>query len=301
MTNQRVSVVMATYNGEKYIEEQLSSIFSQTLKPTEIIVCDDNSSDSTPKILQKLADKNLIKYFENKPQLGVIKNFRKGASLCEKSNFIAFSDQDDIWLPNKLEVLTQEIITKTDLTKPAMVFSDLTTVDKYKNIINKSLWNEFNISPTKQTLRTLLIRNIVPGCTMLINNKMNEELLHIPEEAYMHDAWITFIAFIFHNYSFINDALIYHRNHEDNVLHTITINDNTANIYSKVLEYITGTFFNKPILSAEFEMADAFYKRYEEIMQPQDLKIFRNFLNLRKRNYFLKKMHIRHINKIEHP
>lgn len=104
-----ISIAMATYNGEKYLREQLDSILVQTISDFELIICDDCSNDSTRKILSEYAKKDSrIKVIFNEQNLGFVKNFEKTISFCN-GEYIAFSDQDDIWLPNHLEVLLSEI------------------------------------------------------------------------------------------------------------------------------------------------------------------------------------------------
>lgn len=137
-----ISVAIATYNGEKYLEEQLDSILSQTLKPAEIIVCDDRSTDGTVKILEQYSRKGLLSYYVNEHRLGFIGNFKKAVSLCSPANYIALSDQDDIWLPSKLKQAAEYLQKIDDAEHPVMVYSDLILVDQDKNIINYSFRDE---------------------------------------------------------------------------------------------------------------------------------------------------------------
>jgi glycosyltransferase involved in cell wall biosynthesis len=97
-----ISVVMATFNGEKFIKEQLETIISQTIQPQEIIICDDCSSDQTIKINESL-NNPLIKIYQNSTKIGVVENFKKGVSLTKDGNFIALSDQDDVWFKTNLK------------------------------------------------------------------------------------------------------------------------------------------------------------------------------------------------------
>lgn len=103
MKNKLVSIAMATYNGEKYLKEQLDSIYAQTYKNIEVIVCDDCSSDKTVEILDEYKEKYGLKYYINEKNLGFKKNFEKAISLCS-GDFIALADQDDIWIESKIEI-----------------------------------------------------------------------------------------------------------------------------------------------------------------------------------------------------
>ena len=107
-----ISIAMATYNGEKYLAEQLDSILAQTVQDFELIVCDDCSSDSTAEILSRYAEKDSrIKIFVNEKNLGFVKNFEKAVSLCS-GEYIALSDQDDVWFAGHLEILLRNIKDK---------------------------------------------------------------------------------------------------------------------------------------------------------------------------------------------
>ena len=98
-----ISIAMTTYNGAKYLKEQLDSIVEQTLLPEEIIICDDCSSDETIEIIKNHRLFNIIRLNINETRIGVVQNFIKATSLCKSNNYIAFSDQDDVWFPMKLE------------------------------------------------------------------------------------------------------------------------------------------------------------------------------------------------------
>lgn len=292
---------MATYNGEKYLTEQLESILSQTLPPVEIIVCDDKSSDGTVAILEKFSKDGLVSFYVNDLRLGVISNFKKAASLANPANFLAFADQDDIWLPNKLGTLAEKILNYTNPTLPAMVFSDLSIINKQGAILNNSLWKEFTIDPDKQTFKTLLTRNIVPGCTMLINSKMRQELSSMPDTVYMHDAWLTFVAYAYKNYAYVKQPLIYYRQHDNNVTYSVSSALSKPGFVSKINEYIVGTLLNKPLLNKELTLAEEFLNRFKLIMKEDDIDTFMGFLELKNANFLKKKLHIRYINDLERP
>lgn len=301
MNSPAISVVMATYNGEKYLTEQLESILSQTLPPEEIIVCDDRSNDGTVYILERFAKEGSIRFYINDITLGVINNFKKASSLAKSANFIAFADQDDIWLPHKLQTLAEKILNHTDQNFPAMVFSDLSIINKVGEIINNSLWNKFTIDPDKQTFKTLLTRNIVPGCTMLINSHMRQELLNMPDTVYMHDAWLTFVAYTFKNYAYVKQPLVYYRQHDSNVTYSVSTALSKPSFISKINEYISGTLLNKPLLNKELTLAEEFLSRFKHIMKEDDIQTFTEFLTLKSANFLRKKMHIRYINDLERP
>ena len=212
-----VSVAMATYNGEKYLEEQLDSILSQTLKPSEIIVCDDQSTDGTREILDRYQQRGLIKYFVNEKRLGFIGNFKRAVSLSSSDNYIALSDQDDIWLPGKIQAAADLLLKIEGAKRPAMVYSDLVLVDEEKNLLNKSFRNELGQGGYTHCLETLLFGSFVNGCTMLMDPTMRNYFSSIPEDgALNHDTWMTLIAYTFGEVAVVPDSLILYRRHRNN-------------------------------------------------------------------------------------
>ena len=98
-----ISIVMATYNGAKFLQAQLDSIAEQSFFPMELVICDDASTDETVKIINAHSLAPIIKLVINTQNLGVVPSFKKAASLCHSENYIAFCDQDDIWHKNKLQ------------------------------------------------------------------------------------------------------------------------------------------------------------------------------------------------------
>lgn len=126
-----ISIAIATYNGEKYLKEQLDSIYAQTYKNIEVVVTDDCSTDKTVEILDKYAKTHGLKYFVNEKNLGFVKNFEKAMTLC-KGKFVALADQDDIWEKNKIQILYGHI------GDSLLIHSDASLIDAEGEIINTS-------------------------------------------------------------------------------------------------------------------------------------------------------------------
>ena len=128
---EKIDILLATYNGEEYLEEQLNSILNQTYKNFNLIISDDNSTDSTVKILDKYSkkDSRIIVYKQNR-NLGVVSNFEFLLSKVE-SKYFMFSDQDDIWIETKIE----KSINKLEETNSDIVFTDLMVVDDKLNVL----------------------------------------------------------------------------------------------------------------------------------------------------------------------
>ncbi|MBW1613592.1 MAG: glycosyltransferase [Deltaproteobacteria bacterium] len=133
-----IGIVIATYNGERYLYEQIDSIFSQSLQPDKIIVVDDCSTDGTTDIIAKYRKKypEIIVFVQNEKNLGYVKTFERGISRCQ-TDYIALSDQDDIWKPNKIQNCYHALEHHTDAK---LCFHDLEFIDGDGNSIGKNFW-----------------------------------------------------------------------------------------------------------------------------------------------------------------
>ena len=139
----KLSVALCTYNGEKFIAEQLESIARQTVLPDELIICDDRSADQTVQILHEFANKAPfpVSIYHNETTLGVIRNFEQAISLC-KGEYIALADQDDVWLPEKIEkslaLIESAQAQYAGEEVPLLVHTDLKVVDQQLKVISES-------------------------------------------------------------------------------------------------------------------------------------------------------------------
>jgi len=184
MQNNLVSIAMATYNGENYLKEQLDSIFNQSYKNIEIIVCDDCSSDKTVAILAEYKKKYGLKYYINKNNLGFKRNFEKAISLCS-GDFIALADQDDIWIENKIEVLVKEI------GENSLIHSACSLIDENSKEIS-SLW--IKQDDFKYSFAKFIFGNTVTGCTVLFKKELLKDFSPIPSGEKYHDCWLALLA-----------------------------------------------------------------------------------------------------------
>lgn len=217
-----ISIALCTYNGERFLRDQLESFVKQTVLPYEMVVCDDCSSDLTVDILEKFADRAPfpVRIIRNESNLGLIKNFSKAASLIE-GNYIAFSDQDDIWLPDKLEACYY-LMRRAEETYgshiPILVHSDLYMIDEHRQVISSSYLKMLGLKHRgTDPLKTLLARNFVLGCTCLCNRILIKESLPFPEIITNHDGWLAMIAASRGKILFIRDAKVLYRQHGGNV------------------------------------------------------------------------------------
>ena len=218
MARKTISVAMTTYNGEKYLREQLDSIYNQTLTPDEIVVCDDCSSDNTIKILDYYRQKYGLKYFVNTTPLGVNNNFYKAISLC-KCDYISLSDQDDIWLKNKIEISYKKLC-EIDDGLPCAVSCAHHDINS-----NGELIYTFNSIDDTQGYAATLLGTYYnsQGCSLLFNRNLAEFVLaHKDDKSSFKEIWYDFFignsaAMIGHKYN-IGAPLFLYRHHSSNVL-----------------------------------------------------------------------------------
>lgn len=201
-----ISVCIATYNGEKYIREQLNSILPQLGLDDEVIISDDSSTDNTLKIIEEYNDCR-IKIFSNNKFHSPILNFENALKKAQ-GDFIFLSDQDDIWQSNKVEVVMKYLNNGIDL-----VLSDGMIVDAHLDVVSTSIYALLNSH--KGFVRNL-IHNSYSGSRMAFTRKVLEYVLPFPKKIAMHDIWIGLCAELFFRVEFISDSLILYRRHGDN-------------------------------------------------------------------------------------
>lgn len=200
-----ISVCMATYNGEKYIKEQLDSILAQLNKNDEVIISDDSSTDKTVKIIKAYKD-NRIKIFENQKYRSPIFNFENALKYAS-GDIIVLSDQDDVWKKNKIETI------KKYMQNYDLVLSDADIIDEHGNILQESF---YEINGSRKGVIKNIIKNSYLGCTMAFNGKVLEKSLPFPKDLPMHDWWIGLVSELYGKTYFIEDKLISYRRHGNN-------------------------------------------------------------------------------------
>ena len=206
-----ISIAMATYNGEKYLKEQLDSIYAQTYKNIEVIVTDDCSTDKTVEILEEYVKSHELKYYINEKNLGFVKNFEKAVSLCQ-GEYIALSDQDDIWFPNKLVELLEHI------EEYSLICSDAILVDNNRNEIKPSLLKLTHKNVfTGNAIHTLFFSKFAYGCTILMKKGLIEKSHPIPDGVSFHDWWYASVASVNQGICYYDKPLIAYRQHNENV------------------------------------------------------------------------------------
>lgn len=292
MQNNLVSIAMATYNGEKYLREQLDSIYAQTYKIIEVIVCDDCSNDNTVEILKEYSDKFGLKYFINEKNLGYVKNFEKAISLCS-GEYIALSDQDDIWLPEKIQVLVENIGDKS------VIHSDAYLINESGTVFSNS-YTEFSkkmINPNSEI--DMILNGSVTGCTSMFKKSFINKILPFHDKLYVHDKFIGFSAFFENTLVYIDRPLIKYRQHSVNNIGATNVNINIINKFFKFFnrnkknslskfktqyanqknfcEIVINQYINK---LTQLDEINRLYRFYENIILLQNIySIFREYIH----------------------
>lgn len=211
-----ISIAMATYNGEKYLKQQIDSILNQSIQDFELVVCDDCSKDNTWSILEEYAQQDdRIRIFKNETNLGVKHNFEKAISLT-KGEFIAFSDQDDIWMLNHLELLLKAIGNKSMACGNAeMIYENGTPMN-----MTLQYQDGFDYIPEddlKKALTVILFRNPFQGASMLIRRELSEKAGNVPDGVGFHDEWLASYACFFGGINYITTPVLKYRRLEKSV------------------------------------------------------------------------------------
>ena len=265
---------------------------SQSLKPAEIIVCDDASTDGTAAILEKYNRLGHITYYVNESRLGVIGNFKKAVKLTNTANYVALSDQDDEWLPDKLEKSIALLKQVDDNKSPCIIYTDLILVDQNDNILNRSFHNVFGHDKYKHNLQSLLFTNFATGCTIMMNTRARQLFIEMPDDIRSHDEWLALIAFSFGKAKSITTPLVRYRKHESNV--SMAPDTKPGSRYRSTLnEIIKSIKGNDDFLMEQFEVIRKFYEYYYNEISADKKPYFEEFLKLKKTSYFFKKLAFR--------
>jgi glycosyltransferase involved in cell wall biosynthesis len=211
MNKQRLSVAMCTYNGARFLREQLESIAVQTRLPDELVVCDDGSVDESVEILRSFADhaRFPVRLEINETNLGSTKNFEQAISLC-KGDIIFLSDQDDVWLPGKAEKVSQVFAAEEYC---GLVAVDATVADEQLRPKGTTLLRNQAIGlSNRKSFAHLYAGSFKYGCTLAFRASLRKILLPISPH-WGHDNWICFISTIFSKVVVIEESLMLYRRH----------------------------------------------------------------------------------------
>lgn len=279
-----VAIVMTTYNGEKYVGEQVESILASTYQDFELFIYDDGSKDNTMPILRAYEGKypSKLHVYQNEENLGVNANFFHALSRTTM-DYIMFCDQDDYWKPNKIAITLKRMRhMEGQLGKetPIAVFTDAVVADKELKQIHKSFFGFNHLNPEKTDLPHILMENKLIGCTVMMNGAIRKILQsnRIPRAAKYHDWWIALIASSMGKIGFVNEATMLYRQHGNNVVGGDGFINYVKNRSAAIKEQ------KKAIIILE-KQAGEFLELYKDLIPEKNIKVIETFAKLEQRNY----------------
>jgi len=216
-----ISILLASYNGEKYISELIESILSQTIQDFRLIICDDRSSDNTFSIVTEYAAKepDKITVKQNDVNSGGAKTNFLQMMLEFKDDYVMLCDQDDVWLPEKIEkslAKIKEMEEEFGINTPLLVHTDLTVVDDNLNVIAPSYEKMSNKDFSITSLNFAVTMSNVAGCTAIYNRALAEYFQSVPTYFVIHDWWLSLTAAVFGHIGTVNEPTILYRQHGEN-------------------------------------------------------------------------------------
>lgn len=214
-----VSVVLGTFNGGKFLVQQLESILAQSYQPLELIISDDASTDNTPQILKQYENRPGIRIYYQEENLGLSANYSFAASLA-KGELIAFSDQDDIWKEDKIEKLVKGI------REFHLIYSDSMLISETGESLDKKL-SDLKQMYSGTDSRGHFLYSCVWGHGMMVTRQLLENSLPFPSEVH-HDTWITYKAFHLGGIKYLDDTLTFYRQYETSTTNSIQLKNGKA-------------------------------------------------------------------------
>lgn len=289
--NHKILVLLAAYNGEKYITKQIDSILNSNHNADlSILISLDPCTDKTEHILESF-DEPLISIVKNSNPSGTAKkNFSRlmEKALNSDESYFCFSDQDDLWDKDKVAITFNRLLQmegQYGSTTPLLVFSDSRVVSENLQIIASSFVANEGLKPDKaKDFKRLLIQNVGQGCTFLFNKALLELATPIPEGARMHDHWLMLVACAFGKISFINQPLLSYRQHSSNVL-----GSKQHNTISSIVRAVKKSNAIKKSVHELQKQAVSFHEQYRDKLPVKTQKFLIEFGNLDKSSIIARK------------
>lgn len=302
-----VNIVMATYNGEKYIKQQIESILGSNYTDWSLFIFDDGSTDGTIEIAKSFETKfpERIQVNQNEKNLGSTLNFLSGLkNVYEDSNtegvtdncskmpyssnhakYYMFCDQDDVWNRDKIKITLERmkfIEKKFGKDKAQLVFTDANVVNEKLELIYHSFFRSQCLYPYRTDLAHMLMENKCIGCTVMVNRSLVESLKQLPDAARLHDWWLGLIAASFGHISYIATATIKYRQHGNNVVGSQSFSE-------YVKQRIKTLDDQKKSIHACIKQGKEFLSIYQEELSEEEKKLITEFTLIEDSNWIKKR------------
>ena len=269
-----VDIVVTTFNGEKYIAEQLDSLLAQTCRDIRIHIHDDGSTDGTEQIVREYIRKDSrIRWHRNPRNLGYVFNFLRGVRRTE-AEYVMLCDQDDIWYADKVEK-TLDAMKKAEKTTggaPVLVFTDAEIYDGRMGE-KRSFQRESHYDTKKVDIAPLLMENKCIGCTVMVNRTLVGRLTHLPKDIRVHDWWLALIAAAFGRVVYLDEMTLRYRQHENNEI-------GSTSFFGYVKNRVESVFEQKRALRATIRQGAVFYGIFKEDLSEDVSEVVRAFATM---------------------
>ena len=279
-----VDILLATYNGQSFLEEQIESIFRQSYPNWRILARDDGSKDQTVKLLRQYADREPDRFQlldDDIGNLGLVGNFSRLAEQSD-ADYIAFCDQDDVWLEDKLSISMERMLAleaEHGAGVPILAHTDLVTVDGALQTIDGSYWHYQGLSPCfTADFRRLLVRNVVTGCAMVVNRSLADRAMPIPAEAKVHDWWIALVASAFGAIGSIEKPALLYRQHGGNQIGARA--EYGWRLLPAAIEFLRQSRRDDALLGI-WRQADCFHARFGKVLNQDQRAVLDDIADLR--------------------
>ncbi len=275
-----ITILMAVYNGEKYLAQQIESLLGQTYSDYTVIICDDNSTDNSYSIAAEYAGKypDRISLKKNDVSTGsACANFMKMISETD-AEYIMFCDQDDLWYPDKIELTLKKMAQLENEygNIPLLVHTELEIVNSELDSVHKSFTAFQGLNPQLRSINRLLCQNNITGCTVMINKELAKLLKAAPaSDMLMHDWWAALIAASMGRIAFIDTPLIKYRQHGNNSLGAV----NNRSIRG-ALRIVFDRVKTKKRVSITYSQANAFMEMYRDILSEKVLDVLELYVDI---------------------
>lgn len=286
---EKVLILLAAYNGEKYISEMIESLLKQDYKNIQIVLSDDNSTDNTVNILEKYAAENpdRITHYRSGLRFGNAQTHFMHLLQCyHDAPYIMFCDQDDIWHQDKIsKTLKLMKLIEKDSKLPALVHTDLNVVGKNLEPIHNSFCKYANINGHRLSFNHILVHNVVTGCTVMINQSLAQIACckEIQTEAIMmHDWWLAILASACGNIGFLDEATIDYRQHGNN-----TVGAKNVRSFDFLWDWLKSRKMKKSMYRCVLQ-AKAFLESYEDILPEKHLIVLKAFVSTQNKSIITK-------------
>ena len=276
-----IIILLSTYNGEKYLKEQLDSLFDQTCKEFKVIVRDDGSTDGTLGILNSY-DLEIMPSSKNLGARDSFGTLLEYALQKDDKEYIMFCDQDDVWKKNKIDKTLQKMKEVEKEGKQAvLIHTDLVVVDESLQVLNNSFWDYQNLNPKNSNFSHFVIQNNITGCSVMINKKLAKLALPIPKETIMHDWWLGLVASKFGKIAYLNEPTILYRQH--------LANDTGAKRFDIrfLAQNAKKTYKNrKQMFDKYIIQAKKFLEVYQNQLDEETIKMLKDFSNIKSNSWW---------------